>query len=132
MIRRFAVLGFALALAGCAQQARPPQPVSPAPRPAQPRPGVPLPPTPPAGEPSAYLNLPPANLRGLLGQPAFVRQDGETEMWRYDGASCRAFFFLQGPGGSQTVRHVETLPAGAASAADPLCLSALRAARPST
>ena len=61
-----------------------------------------------------------------------VRQDGGTEMWRYDGASCRAFFFFQGPAGSQAVRHVETLPAGAASAADPLCLSALRAARPAT
>jgi hypothetical protein len=132
MIHRFAVFGLALVLAGCAQQARPPQPVSTAPRPAPRRPEVPLPPAPPTGEPSAYVNLPPANLRGLLGQPAFVRQDGETEMWRYDGASCRAFFFFQGPKGSETVRHVETLPAGSASAADPLCLSALRAARPAT
>jgi hypothetical protein len=53
-------------------------------------------------------------------------------MWRYDGVACRAFFFFQGPTGAQTVRHVETLPAGSTSAADPVCLSALRASKPST
>jgi hypothetical protein len=49
-------------------------------------------------------------------------------MWRYDSASCRAFFFLYGTPPTATVRHVETLPAGKASAADPACLSALQAA----
>ena len=132
MIRRLIIPGLAILLAGCAQQSRPLQPAPTMPRLVPTRPEVPLPPAPPTGEPSTYVNLPPANLRSLLGQPAFVRQDGDTEMWRYDGASCRAFFFLQGPKGSETVRHVETLPAGAASAADPLCLSALRAARPAT
>jgi len=136
MIRRLAFLGVVFALAGCAQPARVPvsAPVAPV-RPVTSPPAVPIPPAPPVGEPTAYLNLPPANLRGLLGQPQFVRQDGGSEMWRYDGASCRAFFFFQGPNGSQTVRHVETLPAGAASGADPLCLSALRSAavaRPAT
>jgi hypothetical protein len=53
-------------------------------------------------------------------------------MWRYDGAQCRAFFFLYGERGAQSVRHVETLPAGATSAADPLCLTALRSARKSS
>jgi hypothetical protein len=134
MIRRWLFLAFAAALAACSQ-APAPRPVSaPAPgrpRPSAPPPAVPIPQTPPAGEPTDYLNLPPANLRSLLGMPQFVRQDGGTEMWRYDGASCRAFFFFQGPGGSQTVRHVETLPAGAGSAADPLCLNALRSARAS-
>jgi hypothetical protein len=89
---------------------------------------VPIPPAPPPGQPSNYLNLPAANVRGLFGAPQFVRQDGATQMWRYDGQSCRAFFFFYGQKGSETVRHVETLPAGAASAADPLCLSALRKA----
>ena len=134
MICRLALLSLILALSACAQPpaagptltaAAPPRPVTPAPE-------VPIPRTPPPGEPRDYLNLPPANLRGLLGTPQFVRQDGGSEMWRYDGASCRAFFFFQGATGSQTVRHVETLPAGAASAADPLCLSALRAAKPAT
>jgi hypothetical protein len=49
------------------------------------------------------------------------------QMWRYDSASCRAFFFLYGTPPAATVRHVETLPAGVASAADPACLLALRA-----
>ena len=130
MIRRLAISGILLALAGCAQQGRAPASASGTPpRPAMPAPAVPIP---PAGEPRDFVNLPPANLRSLLGQPAFVRQDGGTEIWRYDGASCRAFFFFQGPVGSQTVRHVETLPAGSASAADPLCLNALRASRPAS
>jgi hypothetical protein len=134
MIRNLALASLILALAACAQPSATtaPTPGAAPPRPVTPPPEVPIPRTPPPGEPRAYLNLPPANLRGLLGTPQFVRQDGASEMWRYDGASCRAFFFFQGPAGSQTVRHVETLPAGAASAADPLCLSALRAARPAT
>lgn len=129
MIRRLALASFILALAACAQA---PAPKPAVPRPVMPPPEVPIPRAPPPGEPRDYLNLPPANLRSLLGTPQFVRQDGASEMWRYDGASCRAFFFFQGSAGSQTVRHVETLPAGAASAADPLCLNALRAARPTT
>ena len=56
-------------------------------------------------------------LQAAFGTPAFVRKDGATEMWRYDGAACRAFFFLYGA--PLMVRHVETLPHGAPSAADP-------------
>jgi len=130
MIRRLVFLGIGLALAGCAQPSATVAPVV-ARRPA-PSPEVPIPPAPPAAGAPAFINLPPANLRGLLGQPHFVRQDSGTEMWRYDGAACRAFFFFQGPAGAQTVRHVETLPAGSGSSADPVCLSALRASKPST
>jgi hypothetical protein len=46
-------------------------------------------------------------------------------MWRYDGAACRAFFFLYGA--PLMVRHVETLPHGPQNAADMDCLTALRA-----
>ncbi len=128
MIRRAAALALAVLLAACAQQPRRPAPGM-APVQPVPRPAVPIPPAPPRGEPADFLNLPQANLRAMLGQPQFARQDGVTEMWRYDGAQCRAFFFFYGAKGSETVRHVETLPAGATSAADPLCLSALRNAR---
>ena len=48
-------------------------------------------------------------------------------MWRYDGASCKAFFFLYPAGNSLAVRHVETVPRGAEMAADAGCLNALRA-----
>jgi hypothetical protein len=49
-------------------------------------------------------------------------------MWRYDGAACKAFFFLYGVPGTEQVRHVETLPRGQTDAADDGCLNALRAA----
>ena len=129
MIRRLLCLGLFLLPAACAPVPKhAPTPAAPAPAPTLPPPAVPIPSPPPPGEPSDYLGLPSANLRALLGTPQFMRQDGGTQMWRYDGAQCRAFFFLYGAADSQTVRHVETLPAGAASA-DPLCLNALRNAR---
>ncbi len=83
-----------------------------------------IPAAPPRGEPGAFVNLQAGDLRALLGMPAFVRRDGVTEMWRYDGAACRAFFFLYGA--PLSVRHVETLPHGAQNAADSGCLAALR------
>ncbi|OAI44190.1 hypothetical protein AYO42_05180 [Rhizomicrobium sp. SCGC AG-212-E05] len=83
---------------------------------------------PPSGEPPAYFNLSAAGLQAALGRPAFVRKDGAIEMWRYDGAACRAFFFFYGA--PLAVRHVETLPNGARAAADPACLNALRLAQP--
>ena len=134
MIRRTVCLGLFVLLAACAQAHKltpvsspPPAAILPPPVPVPP--DVPIPPAPPRGEPAAYLGLPEANLRGLLGTPQFMRRDGGTQMWRFDGAQCRAFFFLYGPTGAETVRHVETIPAGAASAADPICLNALKSAR---
>ena len=132
MIRRAVSFGLLLLLAACAQVPKPASTPSTVPFPPVPPGTVPIPSAPPRGEPRDYLGLPEANLRGLLGPPQFVRQDGGTQMWRYDGAQCRAFFFLYGGAGSQAVRHVETLPAGTVSAADPLCLSALRNARKSS
>ena len=118
MKHRFACLAL-LALAGCATQ--------PANRPAPP-PATTIPSAPPRGEPGPYLNMPAAALQAALGKPAFVRKDGATEMWRYDGAACRAFFFLYGA----AVRHVETIPHGKSEAADIGCLTALRTASPKT
>ena len=117
MIRRAVCLGLILLLAACAQGPRlapvlSPQSSAPAtilPPPVTPPPEVPIPPAPPRGEPTGYLGLPQANLRAQLGVPQFMRRDGGTQMWRYDGAQCRAFFFLQGPAGAETVLHVETV-----------------------
>jgi hypothetical protein len=69
--------------------------------------------------------MPVSGLQAAFGKPAFVRKDGATEMWRYDGTACRAFFFLYGT--PLAVRHVETLPHGPQNAADMSCLTALRA-----
>jgi hypothetical protein len=118
MIRRFAILCIGLALAGCAAKP-PPSPVASAPAPGA------IPPAPPRGEPSQYINMAAAGLQAAFGRPAFVRKDGSIEMWRYDGTACRAFFFLYGA--PPAVRHVETLPHGADSAADMACLTALKA-----
>ena len=91
---------------------------------------VSLPPAPPPGEPQDVTGMAPSQLRVAFGAPAFVRKDGVAEMWRYDGASCKAFFFLYPNGNDMAVRHVETIPHSAKEAADPICLNALRASPP--
>jgi hypothetical protein len=116
MLRRLSCLILALAAAGCAA----PKALPPAPVPST------IPPAPPRGEPGQYLNMPVSGLQAAFGKPAFVRKDGATEMWRYDGQACRAFFFLYGA--PLMVRHVETLPHGDQNAADMACLTALRTA----
>lgn len=118
MLRRLFCLVLVLFAAGCAAKAPPP------PAPAPP-PSSAIPPAPPRGEPGQYLNMPASDLQAAFGKPAFVRRDGATEMWRYDGQTCRAIFFLYGT--PLTVRHVETLPHAAQNAADMDCLIALRA-----
>ena len=122
MIRSVIVLSLVLSLAllaeGCATKPPPPPPPPQAST-------VSIPPPPPRGEPSPWFNMAATGLQAAFGKPAFVRKDGATEMWRYDGAACRAFFFLYGS--PLMVRHVETLPHGASSAWDGACLSALSA-----
>ncbi|HKU65040.1 MAG TPA: hypothetical protein VJQ06_08275 [Rhizomicrobium sp.] len=124
MMRRLTLLLMPLAVAGCAAKVAPPPPAPSA------APGIAsIPPAPPRGEPGLYLNMAAPSLQAAFGRPAFVRKDGSTEMWRYDGAACRAFFFLYGS--PLAVRHVETLPHGAQDAADMTCLTALRASKAS-
>lgn len=118
MMRHAAIFLIVLLAAGCATGGKPPAP----------RPTSSIPSAPPRGEPPAYFNLSAKALQAALGRPAFVRKDGATEMWRYDGATCRAFFFFYGA--PLAVRHVETLPNGARSAADNACLNALRVSQP--
>ena len=112
MKKSIAVL-MVLALAGCAHEQRAPS-----------SPAVPLPPAPPVREPEHFTGLQAQQLQALAGAPQFTRKDGATEMWRYDGTSCRAFFFFTGT--PPKVQHVETLPRGADGAADQTCLNALR------
>jgi len=108
------------ALAGCAT------------RPAAPA-QVRLPEAPPAGEPAGTTGLHEADLRAAFGMPALVRHDGTAQIWRFDGAGCKAYFFLYSRDGATAVWHVETIPRGVRIAADETCLNALReraAARP--
>lgn len=89
-----------------------------------------LPPAPSPGEPDGVTGLGASQLRVAFGTPAFVRKDNGVEMWRYDGAACKAFFFLYPQGTELSVRHVETIPRPRDQAADPACLNALRASPP--
>jgi hypothetical protein len=96
---------------------------------------VALPAAPPPGEPAGTTGLHEADLRATYGQPAFVRHDGDALIWRFDGAACKAFFFLYMRGGNTAVWHVETNPRGTSIAADEGCLNALRtrgASRPTS
>ncbi len=52
-----------------------------------------LPAAPPEGEPMGTTGLHEADLKAQYGQPAFVRHDGTAQIWRFDGAACKAFFF---------------------------------------
>ena len=115
MMRHISCLLLALLAAGCAAEG---------PKSRAPVPQTAIPAAPPRGEPPQYINMASANLQAALGKPAFVRKDGATEMWRYDGTACRAFFFLYGS--PPVVRHVETLPHGRDAAADMACLNALK------
>lgn len=130
------IFGLAVLLTGCASTPRPAAP---------PRPGTAPLVAPLAGE-KTFLGMTEAGLRQRLGTPVFVRKEGSTQMWRYDGAACRAFFFLSITGaitgattGATTgaapvlaVRYVETLPRKGGQGADPACLAALSASPPKT
>jgi hypothetical protein len=68
-----------------------------------------------------------ARIRVAFGAPQFVRKDGQVEMWRYDGANCKAFFFLYPSGNLLAVKHVETMPRPDNAAVDSTCLQGLLA-----
>ena len=65
------------------------------------------------------------SLRAAYGTPAFIRREPDSELWRYDGMTCAAFFFLYSEGGTYRVRHTETSPRGTDMPADPDCLRSL-------
>ena len=113
MIRRMLILACCGALGACATR-----------QPAADR--VALPPAPPRGEPVTAVGLTEADLRVQFGAPAFTRKEGTSQLWRYDGPTCRAFFFLYPANNALSVKHVETTPRGTDMAADPKCLDALR------
>jgi hypothetical protein len=111
MIRKTFLIAACALLGACAVQA--PQHVS-------------LPAAPPPGEPGNIAGLSAMQIRAAFGEPAFIRRDGKIEIWRYDSAACKGFFFLYpGDAGGLAVRHVETIPRGQEMAADTGCLNTL-------
>ena len=111
----------------------------PPPPPPLPEPVLELPPAPPEPEPPAVMLPPPPpepppppptptdaqSLRAAYGAPAFIRREPDSELWRYDGMNCAAFFFLYPEGGTYRIRHAETSPRGRDEPADPDCLRSL-------
>jgi hypothetical protein len=110
MIRPLGIAAVCLLLAACAVTG----------------PQVALPSAPAPGEPGNIAGLTTDQIKVAFGQPAFVRNDNGTQMWRYDGASCKAFFFFYPANNALTVKHVETVPRGAQIAADSNCLASLQ------
>jgi len=92
---------------------------------------TPVPPPMSAMAPALPAMLPPPtdaiSLRERYGPPDFVRREPESELWRYDGADCAAFFFLYREGNVLKIRYTETMPRGMAMAADPACVDSLSA-----
>jgi hypothetical protein len=80
----------------------------------------PPPPPPPLPEPTDAQSL-----RAAFGTPALIRREPDSELWRYDGMGCAAFFFLYPDGETYRIRHSETAPRGADMPADPDCLRSL-------
>lgn len=62
----------------------------------------------------------------LYGKPSFVRKEEGSELWRYDGQHCAAFFFLYQEQAGLHVHHVETSPQQGAMA-DAACLAGIKA-----
>lgn len=86
-----------------------------------------IPTAPPPGELAGLAGLEASQVKLAYGAPNFVRKDNGFELWRYDGANCKAFFFLYHEADRLAVRHVETMPRGQGIAADANCLDALKA-----
>ena len=108
--------------------AAPPLPLPEPPPPVPEEPVVmlpPLPPEPPPPPPPPPMPTDAQSLRAAYGTPAFIRREPESELWRYDGMTCAAFFFLYAEGGTYRVRHTETSPRGQDTPADPHCLRSL-------
>ncbi len=110
MIRPLSIATLCLLVAACAAET----------------PKVALPSAPLAGEPGNIAGLTTDQIKIAFGQPTFVRKDNGTEMWRYDGATCKAFFFFYSANNALAVKHVETTPRGADIAADSTCLASLQ------
>jgi hypothetical protein len=65
-------------------------------------------------------------VRTAYGAPQLVRKESDSELWRYDGDNCAAFFFMYTVNGALHVRHVETLPRGQSEPIDLACLKSIR------
>jgi len=97
----------------------------PEPPPAPEPPAEMLPPLAPEPPPPPPMPTDAQSLRAAYGAPAFIRREPDSELWRYDGMNCAAFFFLYPDEGTYRIRYAETTPRGRDMPADPDCLRSL-------
>ena len=95
------------------------------PEPEPPAEVLPTPPPEPLPPPPPPIPIDAQSLRAAYGTPAFIRREPDSELWRYDGMNCAAFFFLYPEDGTYRIRRTETTPRGQDMAADPDCLRSL-------
>ena len=121
----FALISAAMLLAACAaQQVSAPQTQITTPARTQrtlPR-ATPEIPSPPIGADEAAI-------RAEYGAPDFVRNEPDSQLWRYDGSNCALFFFLYQEAGSYVLRHAESAPAGEDDTVDAACITAIKQRR---
>ena len=117
------IFGLALLLSACASSLPPPaqQPQA-APNVVLPR-DIPddlntITPPPPGADESYF--------RDEYGPPDFVRQEIESQLWRYDGSDCSLFLFLYIESESYVLRHAQTDPPGADGTINSACLSSIK------
>jgi hypothetical protein len=75
------------------------------------------------------------SLKAEYGEPDFVRNEQDSQLWRYDGEACALFLFLyrEGEDGALAMRHAETSPAIESGGMDIACLrSVITAATPNS
>lgn len=77
---------------------------------------------PPPGADESYF-------RAEYGPPDFVRQEIESQLWRYDGSDCALFVFLYFESESYVLRHAETDPPGTGGTIDTACLISIKSRR---
>ena len=70
-----------------------------------------------------------AAIRAEYGAPDFVRNETDSQLWRYDGRDCALFFFMYRETDSLVLRYAETNPAGENAAVDSNCIGAIKEAR---
>jgi len=75
--------------------------------------------------PDGLLLMSEGDLRGTMGDPAFVWAEADAQMWRYDGAQCAVFVYLYPDG----VRHVDVQGEGLDDSARTACFRTIVAGR---
>ncbi len=85
--------------------------------------------SPPAPDFQGLVGLSAADLRRLLGEPDFRRQESLAEFWQYRTADCVLDLFLYSDGSAYRVVHADTRDRGFLRVSQSNCYGALVQAR---